>query len=35
MPKLVIRFSTEQASLASVVWAGSIQARNLLPMTAL
>ena len=35
MPSLVIRFSTAQATLASVLWAGSVRARRLLPMTAL
>ena len=35
MPRRVIRFSTEQATLASVFWAGRIRARKLLPMMTL
>ncbi len=35
MPRPVIRFSTEQATLASVFWAGRVRARRLLPMMAL
>ena len=35
MPRRVIRFSTEQATLASVFWAGNVRARRLLPMMVL
>ena len=35
MPRRVIRFSAEQATLASVFWAGSVRARRLLPTMAL
>jgi len=35
MPRLVIRFSTAQAILALVLWAGRVRARRLLPMIAL
>jgi len=35
MLRRVIRFSTEQATLASVFWAGRVRARRLLPMAAL
>ncbi len=35
MPSLVIRLSTEQATLASIFWAGRDRARRPLPMMAL
>ncbi len=35
MPRLVIRFSTVQAILALVLWAGRVRARRLLPVIAL
>jgi hypothetical protein len=35
MPRRVFRFSTEQATLVSVFWAGRVRARRLLPMMAL